>query len=196
MTRIPKGEFKKSSHNPNARVAHNYSTVEDFSQTPCVMFALEVLQSYPSQRKALLAALGSTETYNLGIIMLDMTDLKPLLPYHVVFPQNIFLIKIFSTVVDECALTCVMSLACWKAIGQPFFSPSPTVFIDFDGCSFRPHGTIHSFPMQLGGNTVCIEVEVVDVPLDYNLFLGRSWTYAMHVVVATFFWVLLFTHEG
>jgi hypothetical protein len=24
-----------------------------------------------------------------------------------------------------------------------------------------------------------VEVEVVDTPLDYNLLLGRSWTYAM-----------------
>jgi hypothetical protein len=67
---------------------------------------------------------------------------------------------------------------------------------DFDGHSFRPHGIIPSFPVQLGGKTVCVEVEVVDVPLDYNLLLGRSWTYAMHAVVATVFWVLLFPHEG
>jgi hypothetical protein len=43
---------------------------------------------------------------------------------------------------------------------------------------------------------MCIEVEVVDAPLDYNLLLGRSWTYSMHAVVATVFWVLLFPHEG
>jgi hypothetical protein len=43
MTRIPKGAFKKDSHNPNARAAQNYSVVEDLSQTPCVMSALEVL---------------------------------------------------------------------------------------------------------------------------------------------------------
>jgi hypothetical protein len=48
MTRIPKGTFKKASHNPNARAAHNYSVVEDVSQTPCEMSALEVLQSCPS----------------------------------------------------------------------------------------------------------------------------------------------------
>jgi hypothetical protein len=34
MTHIPKGAFKKASHNPNARAAHNYSLVEDLSQTP------------------------------------------------------------------------------------------------------------------------------------------------------------------
>jgi hypothetical protein len=48
MTHIPKGAFKRSSHNPNARAAQNYSVVEDLSQTPCVMSALEVFQSYHS----------------------------------------------------------------------------------------------------------------------------------------------------
>jgi hypothetical protein len=43
---------------------------------------------------------------------------------------------------------------------------------------------------------VCVEVEVVDAPLDYNLLLGRSWTYSMHAVVATVFRLLLFPHEG
>jgi hypothetical protein len=50
--------------------------------------------------------------------------------------------------------------------------------------------------MQLGGKIVCIEVEVVDASLDYNLLLGRSWTYAIEVVVMTFFRVLLFPHDG
>jgi hypothetical protein len=43
---------------------------------------------------------------------------------------------------------------------------------------------------------VCVEVEVVDVSLDYNILLGRSWTYAMQAAVATVFWVLFFPHEG
>jgi hypothetical protein len=43
---------------------------------------------------------------------------------------------------------------------------------------------------------VCVEVEVVDAPLDYNLLLGWSWTYAMQAVVAIFFRVLLFPHKG
>jgi hypothetical protein len=85
MTCIPKGSFKKASHNPNTRAAQNYSVVEDLSQTPCAMSSLEVLQSCLAQRKALLTALGSTETCNLGTIMLDTTNLKPHLPYHVSF---------------------------------------------------------------------------------------------------------------
>jgi hypothetical protein len=114
---------------------------------------LEVLQSCPSQRKALLTALGSTETCNPGTIMLDTTNLKPCLPYHVAFqivvayPMKTFTRNIFYTVVDEGASTCVMSLACWKAIGQPILSPSPALLTSFDGHSFQPHGIIPSFPV-------------------------------------------------
>jgi hypothetical protein len=43
---------------------------------------------------------------------------------------------------------------------------------------------------------MCVEVEVVNAYLNYNLLLGRSWTYAMQVVVAKVFRVLLFPHKG
>jgi hypothetical protein len=120
----------------------NFIVVEYLSQTPCAMSALEVLQSFPAQRKALLIALGSTETCNPGTIMLYTTDLKPHLPYHVVFqivvahPMKTFTHNIFCTVVDEGTSTCIMSLACWKAISQPTLFPSPTLLTAFDGCSF------------------------------------------------------------
>jgi hypothetical protein len=85
MTHIPKGSFKRASHNPNARATQNYSVVEDLSQTPCAMSTLEVLQSCPAQRKSLLTSLGSTKTCNPGTIMLGTIDLKPRFPYHVAF---------------------------------------------------------------------------------------------------------------
>jgi hypothetical protein len=85
MTHIPKGAFKKASHNPNARAAQNYSIMEDLAQTPCAMSALEVLQSFPSQRKALLSSLGVVETTNSGMIFFYPTDYKPCLPHHVTF---------------------------------------------------------------------------------------------------------------
>jgi hypothetical protein len=101
----------------------------------------------------LLTALGSTETCNPSTIMLDTTDLKPFLPYHIEFqivvayPTKTFTQNIFRTVVDEGASTCVMSLACWKAIGQPILSLSPTLLPTFDGYSFRPLGMIPYFPV-------------------------------------------------
>jgi hypothetical protein len=202
MACIPKGAFKKASHNSNTRATQNCSVVEDLSQTPCAMSALEVLQSCPSQRKDLLAALGSAETCNLGTIMLDMTNLKPRLPYHFAFQIVVaytiksFTWNIFRTMVDEGTSTCVMLLTCRKEIGQPILSPSPNLITTFDGRSLRPHGSIPSFTVHLGGKTVCVEVEVVNAPLESNLLLGRIWTYAMHPVIATVFRVLLFPHEG
>ena len=47
-TRIHKGFLKRSRHNPNAWSAQNYYVVKDLGHTPCVMSALEVLQSCPS----------------------------------------------------------------------------------------------------------------------------------------------------
>jgi hypothetical protein len=43
---------------------------------------------------------------------------------------------------------------------------------------------------------MCIEVEVVNAYLNYNILLGRSWTYAMKLVVVIVFWVFLFPHVG
>ena len=53
----------------------------------------------------------------------------------------------------------------------------------FDGRAFHPHGIFLAFPVQLGGKMVELDVEVVDVPLDYKLLLGSNWTYAMTVII-------------
>ena len=41
-----------------------------------------------------------------------------------------------------------------------------------------------------------VEVEVVDVPLDYNLLLGCNWTYAMNIIILSVFRTLCFPHDG
>jgi hypothetical protein len=43
ITHIPKGVFKKASHNPNTKASQNYSIVEYLEHTPCVMSTLEFL---------------------------------------------------------------------------------------------------------------------------------------------------------
>ena len=42
----------------------------------------------------------------------------------------------------------------------------------FDGNVFKWHGIVPSFPVMLGGKIVTVEVEVVNMPIDYNLLLG------------------------
>jgi hypothetical protein len=138
VTLIPKGEFKKAYHNPKERVSHNYSVVEDLAQTPCLMSSMEVLHSFPSQRKVLLSALGATDLANSGSIIFYPFDNKPCFPHHVSFQRlMVYAMKsltknIFCMVVDKGASTCVMSLAFWKAIFQPKLSLSPTLLTAFD----------------------------------------------------------------
>ena len=56
---------------------------------------------------------------------------------------------------------------------------SQTILKAFDGHLFTPHGILAAFPIELGGKTVTLEVEVVNAPLDYNLLLRHSWFYPM-----------------
>ena len=120
MPKIPKGVFKKTLHNPNARDASNYSVVEYLAQTPCAMSALEVLQSWPAQRDALLAALGSMDSLSL-MEKFHLSNVKIPLPYHVALSIDVIHggKTIGRVVVDEGASTCVMSLTCWKDLGSP-----------------------------------------------------------------------------
>jgi hypothetical protein len=162
MTHIPKGAFKKASHNPNARATQNYSVVEDLSQTPCAMSALEVLQSCPAQRKALLTALGSTETCNLGTIMLDKTNLKPHLPYHVAFqivvahPTKTFTQQYLPHGGQRGHLDMRYVVSMLEGHWLAHFVSITYSPHCFRHRSFRPHGIIPSFPMTVRReNRVC-----------------------------------------
>jgi hypothetical protein len=73
------------THNPNGGDAPNYSVVQDLAQTPCAMFALEVLQSFPSHRTVLLSAIGAADSTSQLIMKFDATNVREHLPYHVVF---------------------------------------------------------------------------------------------------------------
>ena len=94
------------------------------------------------------------------------------------------------TVIDEGTVASVMSLSCWNGLGYPELPKSVTMLTMFDGRSFRPHGILPSLKVHLGGNTIAIEVEVVDALLDYNLLLGRNWMYSMQAIASSLFQVV------
>ena len=73
---------------------------------------------------------------------------------------------------------------------------SQTVLKAFDGHLFTPHGILAAFPIELGGKTVIVEVEVVNAPLNYNLLLRCSWFYPMRVVASTVYRLVRFPHQG
>jgi hypothetical protein len=98
--------------------------------------------------------------------------------------------------IDEGALTCLMSLACWKAIGSPSLNESQNTLTAFNGFGFKPYDVLPLFPITLEGKMVQVKVEVFDAPLNYNLLLGCSWIDSMCAVVLTLFHVVCFPHQG
>ena len=66
----------------------------------------------------------------------------------------------------------------------------------WDGHASQPIGLFRNFPITLAGKTVCVNVEYIDAPLDYNILLGRSYTYAMSAVPSVVFCKMSFPHNG
>ena len=172
----PKGTIQKLAFNPSARVTQNYNIVEDLAQTPCAMSTLEVLQHCPSQRKTLLSSLGAVDHTNSNCITFNLDYFKMRLSHNLAFQihTTVHGKSIHRTVIDEGSSTCVMSLSFWRDIGSLDINQSLTTLKSFDGRGFKPYGILNSFPVELGGKTMSIDIEVVDDLLDYNLILGRS----------------------
>jgi hypothetical protein len=162
------------------------------------MSALEVLQTCPAQRKALLKAIDGIDPTDTNLIIFDLEYHIPRLPPQLAFQIQVVVSdkNICRTVIDEVASMCVMSLACWKAIGSPSLNESQNTLKAFNGFGFKPYGVLPSLPIMLEGKMVQVKVEVFDAPLDYNLLLGRSWIDSMRTVVSTLFHVVRFPHQG
>ena len=120
-----------------------------------------------------MASLGVANPNDPSMINFETTDVQCHLPYHVAFQVHVECLNntIKHMVIDEGALTSIMSLYYWK--GSPPLSQSTTMLKTFHGCSFRTHDIIPSLYVQLGGKSMSIKVEVVDAPLDYNIYWVR-----------------------
>ena len=84
-----KAIVRRTTHNFNARTAQHYSIIEDLAQAPCAMSALEVLQSFPTQQKALLTVIGGVDPYDTSLISFDSDNCEPRLPPSVTFMLTI-----------------------------------------------------------------------------------------------------------
>ena len=83
--RIPRIPLRRNVHNPQARATHNYSLVDDLAQSPTAMSVLEVLQTFPTQWKSLLSALGVVDPADTRLITFDLDSGEPRLPTLITF---------------------------------------------------------------------------------------------------------------
>ena len=135
------------------------------------MSTLEVLQSCPTQWKALLSSIGGVDPSESNILTFDVDQSEPHLSHQLVFRIQVRVLgkNVFRTIVDEGASTCIMSISCWRSLGSTSLMTSFTILKAFCGHTFHPHGIISTFSIDLEGRTIYIEVEVVDAPIDYIL---------------------------
>ena len=123
-----------------------------------------------------MSTLGVGDDISPSMIKFETHGIQPRFPYYVSLLIHVECLNytIKRTVIDEGVAASMMSSACWKGIGSPTLSKYVNILTTFDGISFRLHGILPSLEVQLGGKTLAIEIKVVDVPLDYNLLLGRN----------------------
>ena len=78
--KIPKGPLHRNA--ASGRAAHSYIIVDDLAQSPAAISTLELLQSCPSQKKALLFDVGIVDPADDQMIVFDATqsDHPPLPP--------------------------------------------------------------------------------------------------------------------
>jgi hypothetical protein len=196
--RIPRIPLRRNVHNPQARAAHNYSLVDDLAQSPAAMSVLEVLQTCPTQRKSLLSAMGAVDPADTRLITFDLDNCEPRLPAVVTIqiPVKIRNITVHRCIIDEGASTCIMSKSVWQKLGSPELLPSAIMLQAYDGRSASPEGIFQNVPIELGGKTVLIDIEVIEAPLEYNILLGRTYMYAMKAVASSIFRTIMFPHNG
>jgi len=92
----------------------------------------------------------------------------PPLPPSVAFqiPVKIRNANVARCIIDEGASTCVMSASVWKQLGSPELAPSTITLRAWDGHASQPIGLFRNCPITLSGKTVCVDIEVIDAPLD------------------------------
>jgi hypothetical protein len=108
----PKGVLRRTTHNPNARETQHDSIVEDLAQDPCVMSALEVLQSYLTQRKYLLSSIGVIDPAKSNVISFHTNFNDSLLSHQLALQHTVQSLNknVFRIILDEGPTTCIMSL--------------------------------------------------------------------------------------
>jgi hypothetical protein len=175
---LPNSIIQKATFNPNSCVAQNYNIIEDLAQEPCDMLTLEFLQHCPSQCRTMLSAIGDMDPDESNLITFNMDYFKEKVSHHLAFQIQVLVggKNIHRTILDEGASTNIMYFPCWRALGSPILTTSPTTLKSFNGHGFQPNELLQSFIVNLKGNNVSVDIEVVNA----------HWTIICYLVVVGF----------
>jgi hypothetical protein len=135
---------------------------------------------------------------NEAILFYLRVLIGPHLPSHIPFQITVQVRgrDVPQMLIDEGAFVGILSFVAWYALGFPQLAPVTRNLLDFNKRTSQPLGILPQFPVTLGGKTIFIDVMVVRDPLDFSLFLGWDYVYAMKAIVSTLFCVISFPHNG
>jgi len=124
----------------------------------------------------MISAIGGIDPTDSDLITFNLDNHVPRLPHQIAFLIQVIINSnnIHHSVIDEGASTCIMSVACWKAIGSPTLSQSPNTLESLNGRDSCPFSILPHFPITLEGKIVEVGVKLVDANLTYNSLLGQS----------------------
>jgi hypothetical protein len=72
-----------------------------------------------------------------------------------------------------------MSKTVWKKIVSSKIVPSSITLRAYDGRPSSLEWIFQNVPIELGGKTILIDIEVIDAMLNYNILFGCSYMYVM-----------------
>jgi hypothetical protein len=141
--------------------------------------------------------LGEVNPADTRLITFDLDRGEPRLPTLVFFqiPVKIQNITVHRCIIDEGESTCIMFKVVWKKLGSPKLVLSTITLRDYDGRPSCPKGIFQNVPVELGGKTILIDIEVIETPLDYNILFEHSYMYSMKVVASSVFRMMMFPHN-
>jgi len=102
---------------------------------------------------------------------------------------------VHGTILDEGMSISIMPSTTWQSLGYPQLVPVTQNLLAFNKGTSQPLGILLKFPITLGGNTIYIDVMVVQCPLDFNLLLECDYVYFMGALVSSLIHVVCFPHE-
>ena len=99
------------------------------------MSDLEVIETCPPQRKALLSSLGVANGSSPSVIKFETHGVHIGFPYYVSLLVHVECLNntIKRIVIDEGTVASMISLSCWKGLGSTMLSKSGNMLISFDG---------------------------------------------------------------
>jgi hypothetical protein len=123
---------------------------------------------------------------------------RPCLPSHIHFK---FTVQVCGrdfphALIDKGLSVSNFSSIAWQDLGYPQLVSFTQTLFTFNKRTNHPLGILPHCPVTLGGKNVFIDVMVVQDPLDFDVFLGRNYVYAMKSIMSTRFHVIYFPHDG